>query len=682
METRIGRYLVEKLLARGGMAEVFLARADGPAGFSKQVVIKRILPQFIEEERFVKMFLDEARLAALLNHPNIVQVFDFGEEEGSYYLAMEYIEGESIRNIVRHFALYTQAIDPRLAAYLISGACEGLHYAHSLTDPNGVSYNIVHRDISPDNLLVSTAGITKVVDFGIAKAAVNSNRTEAGVLKGKYSYMSPELIGGEGFDRGIDVYALGVVLYELLTGERPFQADNELRLLKLILAGEARPIAELSPGVPPELSQIVAKAMAVDRSERYPDARALQNALDDFLALGRPRLGAVDVAQFVVQVQTSRRSRQSMPASGPKAVPGFPLSGVSKRVGEARRKAESERRPAPEPPGAATEKTEIGPRPDQQVSVETQARAEPAPSKLRRAPPRPSLEEPAEDVDATGRLELATGPLAEGEDLPPVSRRPGWLVPAVVAGAVALVGGIGFLVVSPSGEREPAQQPARPLAETERPVKPAPPPAKAEEPVAKAEEPAPVKAEEPTAKVEEPPAKRPEEPVKSEKVVAGAREPAAKPTPPRRPVVAATTPPSPGLGSLTLRSSPWCDVYVDGAKVGVTPLPKFTLSAGPHKVLLRNENAGIRRELSVSIKAGEETREAAIFSMGSIAVRVQPWAKVALDGKAIGTTPLPPMEVVAGPHEIRLANADLGKDEKRRVTVKEGQQEVVKAIWE
>ena len=333
-QPRVGRYRIERFLARGGMAEVFVGKAEGPGGFEKNVVIKRILPELVAEDRFVSMFLAEARLAAQLNHPNIVQVFDFGQQDGMYFLAMEYIQGESLRAILQAYENQGRLLPPAICAHVIAGVCEGLHYAHNLSDENGVSRNLVHRDVTPDNILISSSGVPKIVDFGIAKATSSSGqRTESGMLKGKYGYMSPEQIRGDGIDRRLDVYALGITLYEMLVGHRPYVAENELRLLKQIIQADAPRVEQLVPEIPDALGAAVAQAMSPDPNHRFRDARTLGNALQDFLASARERVAPFDVAEMVNGVTSYRRERraeQGVPAavSPPRGVPGLELEPV------------------------------------------------------------------------------------------------------------------------------------------------------------------------------------------------------------------------------------------------------------------------------------------------------------------------------------------------------------------
>jgi serine/threonine protein kinase len=247
---QLGRYTIDRLIARGGMAEVFLARMQGPGGFSKVVVIKRILPTLVADETFVRMFLDEARLAAMLTHPNIVQVFDFGEEDGSYYIAMEYIRGVTLRTIQKHFASEGRALDPTLAARICIDVCKALAYAHELKDESGKPLHIVHRDVSPDNVIVATTGTAKLVDFGIAKARSNDAMTQSGTVKGKYAYIAPEQLLERPVTGQLDIYAVGIALYEILTGVRPFRGRNVMEIFRAILEAKVLTASEVNARIP------------------------------------------------------------------------------------------------------------------------------------------------------------------------------------------------------------------------------------------------------------------------------------------------------------------------------------------------------------------------------------------------------------------------------------------------
>ncbi len=282
---RVGKYQLIRKLATGGMAEVFLARAEGPMGFAKRLVVKRILPHFVEDPNFVGMFLGEAKLAAELNHPNLVSIFDFGEADGQYYLAMEYIDGPNLRQLNVASRQQGKPLSYSLSARLMTFAAEGLHAAHELRDEHGQLVNLVHRDISPDNILLSRNGTVKVIDFGIAKLSTEPSRTKSGVIKGKLAYMPPEQLSREPLDRRADIFALGVVLYELIAGAMPFDATSEVSIIQAIMNEE--PLSSVRskvPDVPQELDAIVATCLSKNAADRYPTCKALQNALEHFIA--------------------------------------------------------------------------------------------------------------------------------------------------------------------------------------------------------------------------------------------------------------------------------------------------------------------------------------------------------------------------------------------------------------
>jgi serine/threonine protein kinase len=279
----LGKYQLLQPLARGGMAELHLARQEGIAGFEKMVVIKRVLPHLAQYRDFATMFLDEARIAAKLSHPNIVQYFDFGEADGSYYIAMEYLAGEDLAAIVRAGRKRDRRLPEVLAAYIMAAACDGLHYAHTLVDESGRALNIVHRDISPSNIFVTYQGAVKVLDFGIAKAEGKLSRTRTGLLKGKYLYMSPEQVRGDPLDGRSDVFALGAVLYEILTDAPAFLRDSELDTLRAIMLEEVEPPRSKAPEVSEAMQAIVLKALAPDLERRYRSAQHMRKALEEYL---------------------------------------------------------------------------------------------------------------------------------------------------------------------------------------------------------------------------------------------------------------------------------------------------------------------------------------------------------------------------------------------------------------
>jgi len=293
--TRFGRYELIRRLAIGGMAELYLARATGIEGFEKIVVLKRILPQHAANEDFVRMFLDEARLTATIQHPNVASVQDIGRCEDGLFFTMEYVHGEDVRTILQMLTKKTRTLPLEHAIAIGIGAAAGLHAAHEKQGADGKPLGIVHRDISPSNLLVSYDGGVKIIDFGIAKAARRQTETRAGTLKGKIAYMSPEQCVGDEIDRRSDVFSLGVVLYELTTGVRLFPGENEYAAMRQIVDQDAVPPSKRKRGYPPDLEAILLRALRRKRDERYGSAEELQLALEQFV---RTRGLVVSTAQL------------------------------------------------------------------------------------------------------------------------------------------------------------------------------------------------------------------------------------------------------------------------------------------------------------------------------------------------------------------------------------------------
>lgn len=296
---RLGKYRIVRRLAVGGMAEIFLARVESIRGFEKLVVVKRLLPQYVANLQLVRMFLDEARLMATLNHPNITQVHDVGEARGSYFFAMEYVHGEDLRTILRAAAHKGQALPVELAVGIIADAAAGLHHAHEKRGSDGTALDIVHRDVSPSNVLVSFDGAVKVTDFGVAKWARQESHTRHGTLKGKCAYMSPEQCRGEPLDRRSDVFALGILLYELTTGTRLFQGASDFAILNQIVDGRIVPPSQRRAGFPPALDRIVMRALERPRDRRFPTARDMQLALEAFAHEQRLPVTPMVRARFV-----------------------------------------------------------------------------------------------------------------------------------------------------------------------------------------------------------------------------------------------------------------------------------------------------------------------------------------------------------------------------------------------
>ncbi len=295
------------------MAELYLARATGIEGFEKLVALKRILPRYAEQEDFVRMFLDEARLTARIHHANVAAVHDIGRCDDGFFFAMEYVHGEDVRSVMCELTRRHRALPLEHAMAITIGAAAGLHAAHEQTDETGAAFGIVHRDVSPANLLVSYDGCLKLIDFGIAKAASRETETRAGTLKGKVAYMSPEQCLGDPLDRRSDVWSLGVVLYEITTGQRLFTVENEYTAMREIVDHDAPPPSRKKPGYPPELEAIVMRALRRDRNERFGSAQEVQLALEAFVRARGLAVSNVQLAHFMRELFPERAA---LPAGG------------------------------------------------------------------------------------------------------------------------------------------------------------------------------------------------------------------------------------------------------------------------------------------------------------------------------------------------------------------------------
>ncbi|HTM21379.1 MAG TPA: serine/threonine-protein kinase, partial [Kofleriaceae bacterium] len=310
-----GKYLLLDRVSVGGMAEVFKAKSYGVEGFEKVIAIKRILPSMGEDRDFIKMFIDEAKIAGQLSHANICQIFELGRTDGSHFIAMEYIWGKDLLQISNRFKKLGQVMPVDMACFVVSKVCEGLDYAHRKKDAMGRPLQIVHRDCSPQNVLVSYEGEVKIIDFGIAKAASRSSRTQAGVLKGKFGYMSPEQVRGLPLDRRSDVFALGTILYESLTGERLFMGESDFSTLEKVRNVDIQPPTALNRNIPAEVETIVMRALTRDADERYQWASEMRAELQQYL-MTRPEVFTAKSLSgwlrqgFAAELEHERRSME------------------------------------------------------------------------------------------------------------------------------------------------------------------------------------------------------------------------------------------------------------------------------------------------------------------------------------------------------------------------------------
>lgn len=287
--TQFGKYQLFATLGKGGMADVFLSVARGQMGFNKLAVIKRLKPALADDAAFRNMFLEEARLAARLNHPNIVHTYEVGEANGAYFIAMEYLEGQALNKVVKEAVRNQQRVPPEICVRMIADALAGLGYAHELRDYDGTPLNVIHRDISPHNLFVTYDGHTKLVDFGIAKSDASATETEVGVLKGKVAYMSPEQAMGKRLDARSDLFAMGIVLWELLTHQRLMTGENAANTLHRLMNEPISHAADVQPDIDMELDRIVSVALQKDPAQRFQSAMEMREALEIWLATRRVR---------------------------------------------------------------------------------------------------------------------------------------------------------------------------------------------------------------------------------------------------------------------------------------------------------------------------------------------------------------------------------------------------------
>ncbi|MBL0212586.1 MAG: protein kinase [Myxococcales bacterium] len=306
---KFGKYSLVAKLATGGMAEIFLARLQGAAGFEKLVCVKRLLPHLAKDQSLVTMFMSEARIAAQISHHNVCSVFELGEIDGKYFIAMEYLEGLPF-SCFRRRDMYPGHPDPGLIAGLGLQACEGLHHAHQLKRPDGTLMEVVHRDVSANNLFATVDGVVKVLDFGIAKVQDASVRTSTGSVKGTYAYMAPEQLRGERLDRRTDVFALGTVLWELFARQHLFKRETDFLTFQAITSDPIPDVCEIRPDIPPELGAVIAQALSRDREERFMTTRALGEALSRSVAsIGGP-WSAAQISEEIVHSFEARLDDQ------------------------------------------------------------------------------------------------------------------------------------------------------------------------------------------------------------------------------------------------------------------------------------------------------------------------------------------------------------------------------------
>ncbi|MBI2892996.1 MAG: serine/threonine protein kinase [Deltaproteobacteria bacterium] len=692
-----GRYSLVRRLARGGMAEIFLALQEGPEGFSRRLVIKRILPHLAADPAFLRMFMDEARIVAMLSHPHIVHLYDFGQVDGSYYLAMEYVDGIDLK------ALGDRAgpVSPEHAAKIMSYVCEGLSHAHDLS-VEGRRLGLVHRDVTPSNILISFDGSVKVADFGIAKTYSGDEKTKVGVVKGKFAYLSPEQARGMSLDHRSDQFNIGILLYELLTGTTLFPHDSFQRAMRAIVGGGIDPPEMIQPGVPLGLSRIVMKALEPDRERRYPDTLALRADLESFLREYPDPSDAVLIGRYI---------RELFPEHGPvSAAATGPLpQGTAPMARPQTRPVAGEENVASEAPGglpplllAKTRKERsLSSSDGEPVAVEPMGTA-PAgqPADLHDAPTslhaelldeRDLIADDSTDAAVTtmvttGGTEVARGSIYESAWERGRRRRRrrsitiGLAVALVASGLTA--GGLLWTGGAPADPgSEPPPKPPR--------MRLLPPPRQAQVRLSSRPAGAVITLDGAPTSITTPAILDVEGGVDHTILVAlsGFQEAERHVVPAAggtlevdlvlEPLAAPPLPPPEEPGAvLEIETRPsGARVEVDGAlRDGQTPMTIFDLEPGPHVLRLaadgheplerrielepgESETLELRlRRLRRGGTSGANATEATEY--GTLTINTIPWSKVYLGGRLLGMTPLANVRVPAGRHVIRMVNPD------------------------
>jgi serine/threonine-protein kinase len=559
------------------MADVYLAVARGPMGFNKLTVIKRLRADLASDPSFLNMLLDEARLAARLSHPNVVHTYEVGEERGTYFIAMEYLEGQPLNRVVNASAREKLDLPHALSARIVADALAGLHYAHELRDYDGTPLRIVHRDISPHNIFVTYDGVVKLMDFGIAKAASSSASTEVGVLKGKVAYMSPEQAMAAELDRRADVFSMGIVLWELLAGQRLFPPGPAAATLHKLLSQPLPRLADAAPTVDPKLVATVNKALEKDPEKRFQTAQELRNALESFIVEGHHIVRQEEIGRTVTQLfEDTREVVQKQIQTHMAEV------SLASSTGElAALNRDALRR------GIAAEPTPSG-------------------RNLLR------LDSP-DSQSGSGVL-----PTASPESLPTgqgAGKKKGGALVFGAAIALLLLGVIAFVAFRPTGPRSPEGTASIGVAAEPRgaPVPPPPQTTTAPPAAATVTPAAPI----PTgvASVPEPPPASPAAnaaPTAAAHHAHGTSPPTPKPGPAPTPAPSDTSAAAPsaaaadvGTGFVTLDTYPWSRVSENGKVLGVTPLIHQALPAGSHTLTLENPDQGIKQTYVVTVKPGE-----------------------------------------------------------------------------
>jgi serine/threonine protein kinase len=306
--TRFGKYEIVEFLGKGGMAEVYKAKLHGIGGFEKVLVIKKILPQLARSDNFIKMFFDEAKITVALQHPNIVQVFDLGEIDGTFFMSMEYVEGTNLNTLMGRCMKKKTKLPFKHLIFVMMEVCKALHYAHRAVDSNGLPLNLIHRDVTHSNILISYKGEVKLSDFGIARARIQQSKEDPNVIKGKMSYMAPELFTSQEIDSRADIFSLGIVFMEILTMKKLFKAKGQENVLEQMLSFDVDLKLREYPTIPDDIQDVMRKALSVDPGGRYRSAQELYTDLNDFIFNNGIQVSPHEFADFVSGIMLEKKS--------------------------------------------------------------------------------------------------------------------------------------------------------------------------------------------------------------------------------------------------------------------------------------------------------------------------------------------------------------------------------------
>lgn len=710
-----GKYRLERRIATGGMAEVFLAHElDTPL---EPLVIKRILPHLLKTGDFLQMFLDEARIAAQLRHENVVGIVDVGQVDGAYYLAMEYVHGEDIRRIYNRAYKLQRSLPLSHSIRVVADAALGLAHAHEMTDLVGEPMGLVHRDVSPQNILVTYDGNAKVVDFGIAKAANKVAETRAGVLKGKYSYMSPEQALGEGIDHRTDIFALGIILYETTTGTRLFKRENELATLQAIIKCEYLPPSEALQNYPPELEHILDKALAKRKEDRWPNGRAFSGALYDFLHESGLYVERTVIAEFMGELFEDRLAEER--GSGQPALPAE--HEVKEEMAELQTAAEGHR------PDLEAVPSHFTPSFAQPEGVRAYTESESEVADLEAAVRAAGFTDPDDegvvDSDATQQgayhegLEVPEAvppsqppqPLGEASDVNALAerRKSTYVVRRTIEPSDTVMRRGPDTIADPTPDSDEA--PTVAVASYRPAARPKPPP-KLEAKPSRQQRFMSFGSPEPTMREPRPAELHPSHAASGAgkkssvptlwlaaaaimvvvAVLTGvllsrwlAKSPSIEPEPAVVQTAPAPSDPLPPAGiRVTIYTEPGAEVFASGESLGRADddgtAGPFEVDVGDILLRVAHPGTGFERSRSITVQNGQNYQVEIPGRHGWLRVAVAPWARVRIDGKDMGLTPLPKLTLFEGVHEVELVNPDISRRYKGIVRIIAGREAALK----